>query len=220
MVLTSNQEAALIDFLKRWGIDSPELLAEMTDHYAVRAEEMMREGKTFDRTLDSWKTKSTFLQLRKIQSEYERTFRKRWFRSHIQALKQVFLTKQVLLLILGGLLIRLGYHSGYETWISWVFMAKSVGIVLFLGYLYRSDLRYRRFWELRFTGFFWIGSYLIISELIKSDFPEEPFLLPESLLYIVLLIDFVGYNLWKEVETAVKSLTKIYFLEPQIPVRS
>jgi len=76
--LTPEQTSTLIDFLKRWGIDDPMLLAEMTDHYTEKALEEMETGKTWEFVLDSWKTKKTFQSLKTIEAQFKEHSKKEW----------------------------------------------------------------------------------------------------------------------------------------------
>lgn len=78
--LTDEQYKALVDYLHRWGLDSPELISEMADHFAEKALELMDRGHKWEQVLNSFKTKATYSRLRRLEAEYKRVWGKTWIR--------------------------------------------------------------------------------------------------------------------------------------------
>ncbi|MEM9051451.1 MAG: hypothetical protein AAGC47_05295 [Bacteroidota bacterium] len=215
--LTDLQHLKVIDFLKRWGIESPELAYELTDHYSEIALERMAQGEPFERVMDSWKTKKHFRELRKIQSEFVGATRKKWWRAHWHALKRVFVTKQVAyyLGVLG--LITLAYVNGFGAIFSFVLLIIVLLIWIIFAYLSYSE-KYRSFFELRELTMPAMGSWLIIYYSIAHGAHEkilsgELIELPAPLLAFSILSLFVGYNLIRMAYDEVKNITEEYIRE-------
>ncbi len=68
--ISEQQYTELVDTLHRWGLDSPELIAEMADHYAEKSRELMAQGYSWAQALNSIKTKKTYRALRRMQAAY------------------------------------------------------------------------------------------------------------------------------------------------------
>lgn len=219
MELTKEQESKVIDFLKRWGIDSPELLVEMTDHYCEIATESMSRGISFEKTLDSWKTKKNYLNLRQVQSEYESAFRKQWLRAHLKAFKRVFLSGQFFILALISGLVYTGFKGGFGVWLSGIFVVKAIALTAFFLYLITNRGRYGKMMELRRTAVFWFGNYILLFHFISSGGLnwEIPYMASPWLICISVIFDFAAFNLWKEIQKTFQDIMDEYFVEPQIP---
>ncbi len=56
--------------IKRYGIESPELLAELTDHYAHQMEERIKEGMSEEEAFARFKSENSWLKLRKLQYKH------------------------------------------------------------------------------------------------------------------------------------------------------
>jgi len=222
MDLTKEQESMIISFLKRWGIESPDLLVEMTDHYCELAGESMNSGMTFEEALQSWKTKKNYLALRRIQSRFETSFKKQWLKAHLDALKAIFTTKQVFLLVAFGALIHLLYRLELGAWVSGFFLIKAAVSILVILYFITARKKYNRVWEMRRSMVFWFGHYFIIADFIASDgyTGEDPFTAHQLLIYLILIFDLTTFNLWSEIQKAYRGIIDEYFVEPQIPSRS
>jgi hypothetical protein len=221
VALSKQQESRVIDFLKRWGIDSPELLVEMADHYCMAAEEGMREGKAFEEVLNGWKTRKNYLELRKIQTEFEQVFKKRWMQAHIEAFRQVFLSHQTLVFAAAAGLVHLSFQWGLAPAISLIFLIKAFGLgILFLISIGMPG-KFSRILELRRTPVFWLGNYIIAAHFVASDGfgGDEPYIIPQFLIFTSLAFDFATYNLWRRIRETFKGIVDEYFVKPNIPQR-
>ncbi len=200
--LTPYEYRKLAQFLKRWGIDHPELLAEMTDHYGEKALDEIEKGSTLDSVLESWKTKSTFLTLRKIQREYEDLYPKRWNKTQWAVAKSIIFSRNLLwlmalLIVLCGLYLYPITRRVFE-YIMALKLAANFGIVLY--FLIRK--RYRNIISFRNFSFYYIFYANLFQVVFRMIWPSGPDLtnnniLVPLLLGISLFVDFIYFRLWK-----------------------
>ncbi|MCZ4407797.1 hypothetical protein O3Q51_03190 [Cryomorphaceae bacterium 1068] len=217
--LTDAQVSLVIDFLKRWGIDSPELVFELTDHYCEEAKERMEEGWSFEEVLDSWKTKKHFLSLKKIQSEFERSFKEQWTRSQIKALKTVFTSTQLLWLSVCIGAVLFATYCGFGIEVLGLSAALSVVYYIGFGYFYWIK-KYQRIFEIRDNLVGGLIYYWTIYHFIKSAesdgfaYSSDLFQWKTVLVIIVVILSFYQYNLYSKLWQKLKGLTEEYLVEP------
>jgi len=216
--LTDAQVSLVIDFLKRWGIDSPELVFELTDHYCEKAKDKMEQGWSFEKALDSWKTKMHFRELRKIQSDFEVIVKKKWWKAHLEAIKKLFLSKQ-LFLFLGALaLMFLSYRFELGSIFSILAIISALLVFCVLVYLYHFK-RFKWFFETRDLTVPVMGTWFIIYEFIskggeKAFYANDSFELSLITLTISITCGFIGYNLLSTAHHELKMITEGYISEP------
>lgn len=217
--LTGAQVSLVIDFLKRWGIDSPELVFELTDHYCEKAKEKMEQGWSFEKALDSWKTKRHFRELKKIQSEFEDIVKKKWWKAHLTAVKKLFLSKQVFLYTAVLSIMYLCYQFDLGSVFSMVALIVAVFSWFLMVYLYWFK-RYGWFFQTRDITVMVMGCWFIIYEFIsrgayQSVFEENSFELSLISLSVSITCGFIGYNLLTSVNQELKFITSEYISEPK-----
>jgi hypothetical protein len=225
--LTPAQRYELIDFLKRWGIDHPELLAEMTDHYTEKALESMATGNTFDGALDSWKTKETFRTLRKIQHDHENVFPAKVRRQQWAVVKSTFFNTRgsILMLLLfvvlmGVASLPMGLIILHKALI--IYACFSLGAMLYvsLNKRKRKILSFRNFaFYYGYNTFLWqvaFGEYLDSTAWEWSIQPAT--VLDISALWIGIVLSVVTYKLWQHTKTETAHLTD-QMLKEHIPAR-
>jgi hypothetical protein len=217
--LTDVQVSLVIDFLKRWGIDSPELVFELTDHYCEVAKERMEQGWSFERVLDSWKTKKHMKELRHIQSDFEDTVKKKWWKAHLQAIRKLFLSKQ--LFVFSGVLVLMFLSYRFELGSVFSILAIVTALLAWCAAVYL-------YWFKRFGWYFqtrdltvpFMGSWFIIMEFISNGghrtvFTGEPFELSMITLTVSITCGFIGYNLLTTAHHELKMITEEYIREPE-----
>jgi len=220
--LTDVQVSLVIDFLKRWGIDSPELVFELTDHYCEKAKEMMEQGWSFEKALDSWKTKEHFLSLKRIQSEFEKSFKKQWTRSQIKALKTVFTSVQLIWLSVCFGVILSATYFGFGIVILGFCASLSAVYYFGFGYFYWIK-KYQRIFELRdnLVGgliYYWSIYYFIkIVETDKLLYSSDLFQWQTALAMVVVILSFYQYNLYSKSWQKLRRLTEEYLIEFKKP---
>lgn len=219
--LSKDQENQVIDFLKRWGIDSPELLLELTDHYREKASDRMAEGWSFERVMDSWKTKSHFLTLKNIQREFEQSFKKRWSKSQLAALKTVFSTSQLIWVMTLIGVIALATYQGFGIVVLGLCAAISALYYLVFAYFYWIR-KYQRIFEIRDNLVGGLIFYWIIYHFFKSLEADELSLTMEFfqwktvLLILFVVLSFYQYNLYSKLWQNLKGLTEEYLVEHEV----
>jgi hypothetical protein len=220
--LTDAQVSLVIDFLKRWGIDSPELVFELTDHYCEVAKERMEQGWSFEEVLDSWKTKKHFLSLKKIQGEFEKSFKEQWTRSQIKALKTVFTSTQLLWLSVCIGVILFATYFGFGIVVLGVCAALSAVYYIGFGYFYWIK-KYQRIFELRdnLVGgliYYWSIYYFVKSaESDELFYSSDLFQWKTALVMAVVILSFYQYNLYSKSWQKLKGLTEEYLIEFKKP---
>lgn len=217
--LTDAQVSLVIDFLKRWGIDSPELVFELTDHYCEKAKDGMASGLTFDEVLDSWKTKKHFRDLRKIESEFEGIMKRKWWRAHLLALKRLFFSKQLFLFVGVMAIMLLTYYFGLGSIFSAAALLGATLVWCGCIYIYYFK-RFSWFFETRDITVPFMGAYLIVWECISEGgyrtlFAGEPFQLSMIALTVSIISGFIGYNLLSGAHRELKLITDEYIREPR-----
>lgn len=216
--LTDEQVSLVIDFLKRWGIDSPELVFEMTDHYCEKAKEKMEQGLSFEEVLDSWKTKKHFRELKTLQSDFEVIVKKKWWKAHLQAIRKLFLSKQVFLFagVLG--LMFLSYRFDWGQLFSVVALLAALLTWFAMVYLYWFK-RFGWFFQTRELTVPFMGSWFIVWEFSsrgghKTVFSGELLELSMITLTASITCGFIGYNLLFKAHRELKLITDEYIREP------
>ncbi len=222
--LTNEQEYELVDFLKRWGIDHPELLAEMTDHYTEMALESMASGISWDRVLDSWKTKETFRGLRKIQKAYENQHPRIWCKIQWETGKEVLFDNRTLLL-LAGMPVLFWLDSKFDLQALWCILvlmkfAAAYGLVIYfkLNKRYRSIFTFKDFGV--FSAFYGAMVFVCFEHLFLLLNKFEGNAVPTEVSLIFLgfstLVDLFGYKLLKRTVHDTRHLTD-QMLQEYIP---
>jgi hypothetical protein len=217
--LTDEQVSLVIDLLKRWGIDSPELVFELTDHYCEKAKEMIEQGWSFERVLDNWKTKKHMKELRQIQSDFEVIVKKKWWKAHLQALKKLFLSKQLFVFLGVMVLMLFSYHFGYGSVFSVFAIVTALLTYCALIYVWWFK-RFKWFFQTRDLSVPFMGSWFIIWEFISNGgyrdlYAGEPFELSMITLTISIICGFIGYNLFSTAYDELKMITSEYISEPE-----
>jgi hypothetical protein len=220
--LTDAQVSLVIDFLKRWGIDSPELVFELTDHYCEKAKERMNKGEPFHEVLDSWKTKKHFLSLKRIQNEFEKSFKKQWTRSQMKALKTVFTSIQLLWLSVCIGVVLIATYFGFGIVVLGVCAALSAVYYIGFGYFYWIK-KYQRIFEIRdnLVGgliYYWSIYYFLMSaESNELVYSSDLFQWNTVLSITVVVLSFYQYNLYSKAWQKLKGLTEEYLIEFKKP---
>ena len=85
--------------LKKYGIDSPELRQELTDHYAEEIEEKMNEGSSFEEAFAEFKSENSWLKLRKLEFAYQKYLSKSIVKYVGATLKDLWFSPKVFILV-------------------------------------------------------------------------------------------------------------------------
>lgn len=224
-VLDQIQEKELIDFLKRWGIDHPELLAEMADHYAEKALAEMASGKNWDQVLADWKTKETFRALRKIQKAYEDQYPELWRKTQWKIAKSVLFDVRkggILFLLLILLMVIWSFPMGGII-LHKVFILKASFSILVMLYSVlnkriRNILTFRNFgFYFIFNSLLWQAGFGEYLESVKWEWLLQPAdILDVLALWVAIVIDVVAYKIWLRTKAETSHLTD-QMLKEHIP---
>jgi hypothetical protein len=129
--------------LKKYGIESDDLLDELTDHYAGLLEEQIGKGASFDEAFQTFTSENSWFKLRKLQHahwKYADKSIKRYVLSH---LKEIWLTPKVVITagLIAGLvaLLRLPID---ET--QWFFNLVHSALMVLVLYILVSSYAYLR----------------------------------------------------------------------------
>lgn len=229
MTLTEAQESIIIDFIKRWGVDSPELVAELMDHYCEMVLEEMAKGRDFREVVNSWKTKKTMLTLRGIEKSYAQQLSKNWKRDCKITTKEVLLGKPLLIIVPLYLLLVIGFQmEGIPNWIMLAFCVKSaLGMGLLAWFVLLNKNR------MRIYGFKRLGAYVAIN--VNLLFQTLPALLDDStwiyrteiagvyvpafLILATIVGDIIYYRLYQKADRESQHLSNEILKEFKLPPR-
>lgn len=89
-MLNDAQLHDLVRALKKYGIESPDLLSELTDHYAREIESKMMKGASFEEALNEFKSENSWLKLRKLEFEHAQIQTRSFTRSIGLFLREMF----------------------------------------------------------------------------------------------------------------------------------
>jgi len=217
--LSDAQVSLVIDFLKRWGIDSPELVFELTDHYCEKAKDKMEQGCSFKEALDSWKTKKQMKELRQIQSDFEVIVKKKWWKAHLQAVKRLLLSQQLFLFLAFLSLMFSCYRFELGSVFSVIMIVITVLVTCAAVYL-QWGARFGWYFQTRDLIMPFMGAWLPIYELISQGghvavLAGEPVELSTITLTISITCGFIGYNLLSTAHHELKLITEEYISEPE-----
>lgn len=229
VTLSEAQESIIIDFIKRWGVDSPELVAELMDHYCEMVLEEMVKGRDFQEVVNSWKTKKTMLSLRAIEKSYAKQLSKNWKRDSKITTKEVLLGKPILIIVPLYLLLVIGFQmDGIAKWIMVVFCLKSVvGMGLLSWFVLWNKNR------MRIYGFKRLGAYVVINinllvQTLPGLFDSSKWMnhIGENKAYVIALIvlativaDIVYYRLYQKADIESQHLSNEILKEFKLPPR-
>lgn len=221
--LTKKQERELVDFLKRWGLDHPLLIQEMLDHYSEKAIYAMEEGFSWERTLQSWKTKSTFLAFRRMDKEFTEQQEKYWNRIQRKHLYKLITHKNVLFLAL----IAVFCHTVVLSKLGLLFLAGLFALKCIAAFaamvVQVVRKRTRHILSIRNMSFYYIFYVLMAQVAFRTISIDEGIWTitqnPQVLaifFWISIAADFYSITLWKRVKMETNSLT-LQMLEDHIP---
>lgn len=181
--------------LKRYGIESPELLNELSDHYAEQMEERMAAGLSAEEAFAKFKGENSWLKLRKLEYKHaeqraqtvQRMLKGQLFQLFLGPLSLFTYPIIVLIIWLSGQELGLWKHYFIAFHIALGFAA--VAIMLYIIF---AKLIKRRYFATLFQVALW-GLYLAIYVPITSEGYFSFSFLAEGgfgmrLLFIVLYI--------------------------------
>ena len=186
--------------------------------YCEKAKDKMEQGWSFQKALDSWKTKKHFRELKKIQSEFETIVKKKWWKAHLNAIKKLFLSKQLFTFLGVVALMIVTYHFGYGSVFSILAFLAAILIYCAMIYLWWFK-RFKWFFEGRDLTVPFMGSWFIITKFpwnasFNSILTEPFFEYSMVILTAALICGFVGYNLISTAYEELKMITDEYIREP------
>ncbi len=227
--LTAEQESVIIDFLKRWGLDSPELVEELLDHYSQMAIEQMENGMEFQNVVDSWKTKKRFRDLKKIQKEFKKSLSKLWKERRRKAVMWTFTDKPVF--ILAGLFFLMLFLVIAGVDASYLFLIICVKITL-IGLAVVALVNFHRRRK-KLDGFYRIASMVSINSVWSTQIMmvliNKQLGLDGREIYIAILfalifaisfaVDIAAIKLFKVYESETKLISEEAMAEIKLPPR-
>jgi hypothetical protein len=140
--LTEDQLQQVSSKLRQYGIESPDLLEELTDHYARGIEENMDSGKRFTEAFEEFAAANSWLKLRKLQHahwNYAQTSLKRFI---LNSLRQLWFTPRVF----WALLVFVGIYVGMrlEASETIIVVLHAILVIHTLALTVFSALRFRK----------------------------------------------------------------------------
>ncbi len=229
MELTTEQTSTLIDFLKRWGLDDPMLIVEMTDHYTEKALEEMELGNSWEAILNSWKTKKTFLSLKRIEAQYKEHSKMEWKKRRWKIFTDLFKSKSIAL-IFGGLmatlvLMQIQYVSVI---ILWLVVIKAFVLVIFFICHFSFNKLKRNLYSSVKIGSLALPDYILMyhffplllnwSQPVATNIPFAVFI--SVSIWVTIICDIVIYQVWTYISRNSINITTEMLVEWEGPKRN
>jgi len=130
--------------LKRYGIESDDLLDELTDHYARLIEERMEKGETFDKAFGKFVSENSWLKLRKLQHAHWKYSEKSLFKFIWRSIQSLYSFPQIAAPLATGILFY--YMLVFDTtWSRSILVGLHLGLIIQTMILFTlAILKYRR----------------------------------------------------------------------------
>jgi hypothetical protein len=115
--------------LKKYGIESDDLLDELTDHYARLIEEHMENGKTFDEAFGIFVSENSWLKLRKLQHAHWKYSEKSLLKFIWRSLQSLYSFPKLFIPISAAVLLY--YILNFDaTWSRMLLVGAHIGLIL------------------------------------------------------------------------------------------
>ncbi len=187
----------IVDQLKKYGIDSPDLRAELTDHYAERIEVQMSEGMDFQLAFEAFKASNSWLKLRKLQHLHEEIHTKRFLSYLRQFLREIFFGRISWVTYPVLVMLYFVFDSSYyfSEALLYLLQITSVAIALFTILKIAMSTRKKLIYFQRFLSFafaqLYLGVYLYLPVLGYGSVGKPMF--QDILLATELNVLFYGF---------------------------
>ncbi len=201
--------------LKRYGIESPELLAELSDHFGEQMEERMAAGLGYEEAFAQFKAENSWLKLRKLQFKHWEQWAYTVQRLFKSRLYQFFLGP--LSLLSYPMMAGLWWLSGTDVAsLRTYFIALHVGLgaamLATIAYIFLARLIKRRYFVNLFQFALWSLYLLLYLPSVTSDFFSYSFLSDDNLwmraffTLVYTAIVLLAYLFWHTFAWAMKQL--------------
>jgi hypothetical protein len=115
--------------LKKYGIESDDLLDELADHYARLIEERMESGKTFDEAFGKFVSENSWLKLRKLQHAHWKYSEKSLLKFIWRSLQSLYSFPKLFIPISAAVLLY--YILNFDTtWSRMLLVGAHIGLIL------------------------------------------------------------------------------------------
>jgi len=120
--------------LKKYGIESDDLLDELTDHYAGLLEEQIDKGASFDEAFQTFVSENSWFKLRKLQHAHWKYADKSFKRFVLGLFKEIWLTPKVILTagVIFGLFLLLRVPIDESQWVFNVIHSALIILTLYV----------------------------------------------------------------------------------------
>lgn len=129
--------------LKKYGIESDDLLDELTDHYAGLLEEQIVNGASFDEAFQAFVSQNSWLKLRKLQHAHWKYSEKSLFKFIWKTLQSLYSFPKLFIPVSAGVLLY--YMLAFDsTWSRMLLVGLHLGLILQTLVLFTSAMiKYR-----------------------------------------------------------------------------
>lgn len=130
--------------LKKYGIESDDLLDELTDHYGGIIEDQIDKGSSFDEAFQEFVSQNSWLKLRKLQHAHWKYSEKSLFKFILRSIQSIYSFPQIAAPLAVGVLLY--YMLVFDTtWSRTILVGVHVGLIIqTLALFISAILKYRR----------------------------------------------------------------------------
>ncbi|MEM9051450.1 MAG: hypothetical protein AAGC47_05290 [Bacteroidota bacterium] len=139
--------------LKKYGIESTDLLEELTDHYAGELEEQIKEGSSFDQAFQEFVSQNSWLKLRKLQYAHWKYSEKSLIKFVKGTLAELYTTYRVILVasVIGFLYFLISKNTVETRTSLVVFHLGLIAQTLFIAVMSFRDYRKHRIMDVGYS---------------------------------------------------------------------
>jgi hypothetical protein len=158
--------------LNKYGIESHDLLEELTDHYARKIEEEIEEGKTFDEAYEEFVSQNSWLKLRKLQHAHWKYSEKSLFQFMLRSLQELYSIPKVLIPVLIGTTL-FYLLKAYNHWAQTTLLVLHVALIIQTLYIFVIAISKSRKYKMLDVGYVAQTSVTVFYALILPTWSDS-----------------------------------------------
>ncbi|MGB6036477.1 MAG: hypothetical protein WBG42_09415 [Cryomorphaceae bacterium] len=198
--------------LKKYGIESDDLLDELTDHYSGLLEEQIEKGASFDEAFQTFVSENSWFKLRKLQHAHWKYADASIKRYVLGLLRELWLTPKVVITVglIAGLIALLRLPVEETQWFFNVVHSSLIVLVLYILVSSYAYLRKYKSHDLRATAAMSGSMFYVVfmsfwttnEALFYPLFPGENAFVLHVIYYMVLgHLTYIYWNLFMRAKT-------------------
>jgi hypothetical protein len=171
--LSESQVESVAAVLSKFGIESPGLMEELTDHFSGEIEEKMKKGESFEAAFDEFVANNSWLKLRKLEHAYVKYKEKSLRRFILDEFKSLWLSPKAIVPVVAVLAVLYLLRQDGDLRFYGVTALHAFLVVQTLTLAIWSVFRYRKYRSVEMTYLVQLGFamiYFVLFPLWRLDY--------------------------------------------------